>query len=945
MKSTLLFILLTPTFLFAQDVNFKWAKQMSGPGGSGGNCVITDTSGNIYSTGFFEGTVDFDPGPDNYYLTAPVVSNFPYQGSNAYYISKLDSSGNFIWAKQIQGLNSSSSFGISDIDRDAIGNIYATGGFLGTVDFDPGSAVYNLTSLYYNAFVLKLDSNGSFVWAKQFGNSTPGRFGRAVGYSIKIDGAGNVFTSGHFADTVDFDPGPGVYNLYGGFWWGVGGLIYVSKLDSSGNLLWARAPELATISWAEANGAYLDVDGAGNVYCTGEFDYELDFDPGPGVSVLSATDGDIYIWKLTANGLFSWVKQIENEQGHDIKVDSAGNIYTSGYFGGTVDFDPGPGTCNLTADSSGHFYLLKLTSDGIFIWAKRLNGFITYKLALDASGNTYTTGGSFSSVDVDPGPGVYNLIGPCIYITKLNSDGNFIWAKQLDVYGSRDFTQIYSVAFDDFENVYSVGIFHSMIDFDPGSATYNLTPNGFTDAFVHKMGPCANSASILSQPLSQNICSGATAVFSVSATNATAFQWQLSTNSGVTYTDIAGATSPSYTITSVTTSQNNYRYRCRVTGACNEVLTSAAILSTSSTVISAQPQSISLCAGSNHTFSVVALGTSTYQWQSSTDGGTSFNDITGANSSSYTIASVATTQDGYQFRCIVTGQCDTVTSYTALLSVTGPVSILVHPASTEVCAGGNAIFLVSTNSTQTFSYQWEVSTNGGTSYLPVINGGIYSGATSSLLTITTADGSLNKNLYRCVLSNAICNFSTTSNTAILNVRKLPEIRLAAAPFTSLFPWQSTTLTATPIGSGGVLSTVWIYNNSIVPNTGNTRQVNFDQIGTYQVRIQERWPSDLVCSNWSNIIIKAQDTARLIIYPNPNNGQFKISYYNPSGVNNLQVATVYDSKGAMVYRKGFNVTGIYTLVDINMVPMPAGFYSVVISDTKGERIAVGKLIVY
>src|SRR4030095_4059229 len=274
-----------------------------------------------------------------------------------------------------------------------------------------------------------------------------------------------------------------------------------------------------------------------------------------------------------------------------------------------------------------------------------------------------------------------------------------------------------------------------------------------------------------------------------------------------------------------------------------------------------------------------------------------------------------------------------------------PVSIISQPANTEICSGGNTNFSVSGTSTQLIFYQWEVSTDGGTNYSSVPNGGPYSGTTTSVLAITGADVSLNNNRYRCKLSNATCGNAIVSAAEILTVRRLPSIALGATPFTSLVPWQTTTLTATSAGTGGDLSFNWYYNNVTVPNVRGNRTVNFDQIGNYQVQASERWPSDLVCTNRSAIVaITANDTSRLIIYPNTNQGQFRISYYNPSGVHDLQVVTIYDSKGAMVYRKRLTPTGIYTLVDISMIPGTGGFYSVIVSNEKGKRLAIGKVIV-
>jgi hypothetical protein len=282
----------------------------------------------------------------------------------------------------------------------------------------------------------------------------------------------------------------------------------------------------------------------------------------------------------------------------------------------------------------------------------------------------------------------------------------------------------------------------------------------------------------------------------------------------------------------------------------------------------------------------------------------------------------------------------------AVLSVTGSMNIIAQPGDTEICAGTTTNFLVSGTSTQTVSYQWELSTNGGVSYQPVTNGGVYSGATTSVLTITSADIGLNNNRYRCRLSSGGCNNSTISNAAILTIRKLPTVELMASPFTSLFPWQTTTLTATPVVSGGQkLPLTWYYNNVVMSAGNNSRIVSFNQTGTYQVQVSERWPGDLVCSNRSNIVIITAKTERkLVIYPNPNDGQFRISYYNPAGINDLEVVTVYDAKGARVYRARFTLTGIYASIDISRLSLSAGFYSVVISEASGKRLTVGKLIV-
>ena len=96
----------------------------------------------------------------------------------------------------------------SSIAIDGSGNVYTTGFFEGTVDFDPGNGVFITSAGFEDIFISKLDASGNFVWANAMGGAD-----RDYGYSIALDGSGNVYTTGFFAGTADFDPGAGVANL------------------------------------------------------------------------------------------------------------------------------------------------------------------------------------------------------------------------------------------------------------------------------------------------------------------------------------------------------------------------------------------------------------------------------------------------------------------------------------------------------------------------------------------------------------------------------------------------------------------------------------------------------------------------------------------------------------------------------------------------------------
>ena len=383
-----------------------------------GESVTTDASGNVYTTGFFEGTVDFDPGPDTLNLTS--------NGAVDIFIQKLDPNGNLLWAVSMGGTNVGTG---TSITTDAIGNVYTAGWFEGTADFDPGSDTLNLTSAgYSDIFIQKLDPNGNFIWAKSMG-------GTSYDYpdEITTDALGNVYTTGGFVGTVDFDPDSSVLNLPS-----LGSNdIFIQKLDPNGNLVWARTMGGA---WPDL-GNSITIDALGNVYSTGEFGLTVDFDPGPDTLNLTSNGADdIFIQKLDPNGNFIWARSMggaDYDRGLSITTDAIGNVYTTGYFKYTVDFDPGSDTLNLTSAGAHDIFIQKLDANGNLIWARSIGGTNTdlgVGIITDAIGNVYATGYFEGTVDFDPGSDTLNLTSAGLYdifIQKLDPNGNLLWASSM----------------------------------------------------------------------------------------------------------------------------------------------------------------------------------------------------------------------------------------------------------------------------------------------------------------------------------------------------------------------------------------------------------------------------------------------------------------------------------------------------------------------------------
>jgi hypothetical protein len=200
--------------------------------------------------------------------------------------------------------------------------------------------------------------------------------------------------------------------------------------------------------------------------------------------------------------VLDWAKSVGGsgiDMGYSIAHDASGNVYVGGRFEGTADFDPGPGTFNLTSTTSGtnDIFVLKLDASGNFVWAKNMGSSGDDQglaIALDASGNLYTTGWFQNTADFDPGSGTFNLtaLGSFdVFVSKLDGDGNFIWAKSV---GSTDGDVGRSITVDASGNAYISGFYSDIADFDPGAGEFNLTPEGpgTNDVFILKLDASGN---------------------------------------------------------------------------------------------------------------------------------------------------------------------------------------------------------------------------------------------------------------------------------------------------------------------------------------------------------------------------------------------------------------------------------------------------------------------
>jgi Immunoglobulin I-set domain len=279
--------------------------------------------------------------------------------------------------------------------------------------------------------------------------------------------------------------------------------------------------------------------------------------------------------------------------------------------------------------------------------------------------------------------------------------------------------------------------------------------------------PGNTAPAITTQPTSTSVAAGATATFTAAATGTPAptVQWQVSTNGGTSFTAVAGATSTTLSFTT-TGSQTGSLYEAVFTNSVSSVTTTAATLTvTTAPAITTNPASTTVAVGANASFTAAASGTPTptVQWQVSTDGGTTFTNLSGATTATLTITAATAAMNGNVYKAVFTNTGGTVTSTAATLTVTSAPLITTNPVNVTVLAGANASFTAAASGTPAPTVQWQVSTNGGTTFANL------AGATSPTLTITAATAAMNGNQYKAVFTNSTSSATTTTATLTVNV--------------------------------------------------------------------------------------------------------------------------------------------------------------------------------
>jgi uncharacterized delta-60 repeat protein len=394
-----------------------WTKQLGalGPTTVQVNAAASDSSGNLYITGYTDGGLDGN--------TQSGVTDF--------FIIKYNSTGAKQWTRQL-GTTNGDVTGTA-IALDSSGNIYVTG------DTDVGLDGNTLIG-YNDFFVTRYDSSGTKQWTRELGVASRDTYA----YGVATDSSGNVYVAGNTQGGLDGNTLTGGRDLF------------VTKYNSAGTKAWTRQLG-ATSSYITTQA--VATDSSGNIFVAGYVDGGLDG------NTLTGTQ-DFFFTKYNASGTKQWTRQLgvasKYTRASAVATDSSGNIFVAGYVNGGLDGNTLTGTYD--------FFVTKYDSTGTKIWTGQMGvtskSTYAYAVATDSFGNVFLAGSSTGGLDGNALTGTTDF-----FVTKYTSTGLKQWTKQLG--SSLSDTTAYGIAMHSSGRLYVVGTTTGGLDFNSKTGVYD----------------------------------------------------------------------------------------------------------------------------------------------------------------------------------------------------------------------------------------------------------------------------------------------------------------------------------------------------------------------------------------------------------------------------------------------------------------------------------------
>ncbi len=454
-----------------------WATEDSEGGNDQAKKSIFLQNGKILSTGFFSGRVDFDLDTGETWLNS--------YGEEDIYLAQYQNNLSLDWALSLGGLNTDKGMAIAE---DPAGNLYLAGEYEGKLYFNnQGQSDSLVGQANLAAFLAKYSPQGDLLWIQNI----TGNPGFAFINDLSVNASAQIAVAGLYQGSISLDgvnTTPIASNR----------AAFLAVYDSAQGLVWEQIVDGSSNEYGLSTLAASN----GDFYLGGSYRNTVDFDPGSAVLNRSSSFGtnDIFITKYNSSGAFQWVRtygQRNFEGARDICEDSQGNLYITGEFEGTVDFNP-PQLDTLSSAGATDAFILKLDPNGSFIWAKQLGGSnndIGYGLQVK-NGLVFHVGSFYNTIDLNPNADTLFATAVArrdIYLQVLDTAGNFVQGLS---FGNLAEDEAFSVDHFNGQTLLS-GYFGNSVDFNPHPAQEQILRSfGDQDGFLVKLGnagPCPTS--------------------------------------------------------------------------------------------------------------------------------------------------------------------------------------------------------------------------------------------------------------------------------------------------------------------------------------------------------------------------------------------------------------------------------------------------------------------
>lgn len=473
-----LYIIVITYFLassaFAQNPTISWLDTMGGPGADFVRTMCSDPSGNVYIAGTFTQTVDFDP-------SGSTVNRTSVGGDDGY-VAKFNSVGQLLWVSTLGSVNND---WVTSITADNTG-VYATGFFVGTANFNPSSSTTRTSNNSSgDIFLVKYASaNGSLVFVNSLGGPSAD-----YGGAITLDSKSNLYLTGSFESTTNFDPAAAAVNARtsrGDY------DMFLAKYTSSGAFLWVSTmgsdgPDYGeSISWDEASSS---------IWVGGSYEGILNADPNDeNVTLAAKGDSDGFYGNYNSgNGELLWAGSVASS-GADyvatIEASSTG-IYVGGYFTGSATILGDNGNKTISSSDQDAFIFNINTYSHEIAWVNTFGGSgLDYLSGITTSyGNVCIAGSFAATMDVDPSGNQVLLANTSAsynpYFIKYNSaDGGYVSSMTMGGNGADQAADVININ----GAIYWGGIFEGTnVDLDPGVGSITRTASGSYDLFLSRL--------------------------------------------------------------------------------------------------------------------------------------------------------------------------------------------------------------------------------------------------------------------------------------------------------------------------------------------------------------------------------------------------------------------------------------------------------------------------